>query len=170
MRSDRSKRVMTWLVTAIAIIVVDQATKYVASQHIVYGERLNILPFFNLTLVHNTGAAFSLLANASGWQRWFFVMLGTVVSVVLITWMSKLSGNEKLTGWSLTLVLGGAIGNVIDRLIYGYVIDFLDVFVGEYHWPAFNIADSAICIGAVMLVVLSLFNIESQQDSESSST
>ena len=112
-----------------------------------------VLPFFNLTLAHNPGAAFSFLAGAGGWQRWFFVILAVVICTVLVIWMKRLAQSAKLEAISLALIIGGAIGNVIDRLIYGYVIDFLDVYAGSYHWPAFNIADSAIFIGAVLLII-----------------
>lgn len=115
-------------------------------------ETVAVLPFFNFTLAHNRGAAFSFLSSAGGWQRWFFVFLALGVSAVLIVWLKKLNQQARLEAASLALILGGAIGNVIDRLYHGYVIDFIDIFYGSYHWPAFNIADSAICIGAVLLI------------------
>lgn len=140
-----------WL--SLAIIIADQISKTVMVNWLDLYETVPVLPFFNLTLAHNTGAAFSFLAGAGGWQRWFFVVLAAVISLVLIIWMKRLAQTAKLEAISLALIIGGAIGNVIDRLIYGYVIDFLDVYVGNYHWPAFNIADSAICIGAVLLII-----------------
>ena len=115
-------------------------------------ETVAVLPFFNFTLAHNRGAAFSFLSSAGGWQRWFFVFLALGVSAVLIVWLKKLNQQARLEAASLALILGGAIGNVIDRLYHGYVIDFIDIFYSSYHWPAFNIADSAICIGAVLLI------------------
>ena len=170
MLKSNGKLILAWIGTALAIILVDQVTKYLASQHLAYGEGIEITSFFFFTLAHNTGAAFSLLANAGGWQRWFFVALGVIVAVSLVIWMYRLKPHEKLTGWSLALVLGGALGNVIDRVVFGYVIDFIDVYLGSYRWPAFNVADSAICVGAVILVVQSLFSNEEQKDSSSSST
>ncbi len=140
-----------WL--SLAIIIADQISKTVMVNWLDLYETVPVLPFFNLTMAHNTGAAFSFLAGAGGWQRWFFVVLAAVISVVLIIWMRRLAPTAKLEAISLALIIGGAIGNVIDRLIYGYVIDFLDVYAGSYHWPAFNIADSAICIGAVLLII-----------------
>jgi signal peptidase II len=116
-------------------------------------ETVAIMPYFNLTMAHNHGAAFSFLAQAGGWQRWFFIGLAATISVVLLVWLAKLKPAAKLEAISLSLILGGAIGNVMDRIMYGYVIDFLDVYVGTSHWPAFNIADSAICIGAVLLIL-----------------
>ena len=140
-----------WL--SLAIIIADQISKTLMVNWLDLYERVAVLPFFNLTLAHNTGAAFSFLAGAGGWQRWFFVALAVVISAVLVIWMKRLAASARLEAVSLALIIGGAIGNVIDRLIYGYVIDFLDVYVGSYHWPAFNIADSAICIGAVLLII-----------------
>lgn len=140
-----------WL--SLAIIIADQISKTVMVNWLDLYETVPVLPFFNLTLAHNSGAAFSFLAGAGGWQRWFFVVLAAVISVVLIIWMRRLAPTAKLEAISLALIIGGAIGNVIDRLVYGYVIDFLDVYAGSYHWPAFNIADSAICVGAVLLII-----------------
>jgi signal peptidase II len=104
-------------------------------------------------MAHNTGAAFSFLAQAGGWQRWFFVGLTVIISTGLIIWLKKLSSAAKLEAISISMILGGAIGNVIDRLCHGYVIDFLDVYYGSYHWPTFNIADSAIVVGAALLII-----------------
>lgn len=140
-----------WL--SLAIIIADQISKTLMVNWLDLYETVRVLPFFNLTLAHNPGAAFSFLAGAGGWQRWFFVVLAAVISTVLIVWMRRLAQTAKLEAISLALIIGGAIGNVIDRLIYGYVIDFLDVYAGSYHWPAFNIADSAICVGAVLLII-----------------
>ncbi|MDT8310372.1 MAG: signal peptidase II [Methylophaga sp.] len=140
-----------WL--SLVVIIVDQISKTVMVNWLDLYETVPVLPFFNLTLAHNTGAAFSFLAGAGGWQRWFFVVLAAVISLVLIIWMRRLAQTAKLEAISLALIIGGAIGNVIDRLIYGYVIDFIDIYAGGYHWPAFNIADSAICIGAVLLII-----------------
>ena len=115
-------------------------------------ETIPLLPYFNLTYVHNTGAAFSFLSDAGGWQRWFFAALAAIISVVLSVWLARLQKNETLLAVSLSLILGGAVGNLIDRLVYGYVIDFLDVYYQAWHWPAFNIADSAITLGVALLL------------------
>ncbi len=140
-----------WL--SLVLIIADQISKTVMVNWLALYETVPVLPFFNLTMAHNTGAAFSFLAGAGGWQRWFFVVLAAVISAVLIIWMRRLAQTAKLEAISLALIIGGAIGNVLDRLIYGYVIDFIDVYAGSYHWPAFNVADSAICIGAVLLII-----------------
>jgi signal peptidase II len=116
-------------------------------------ERVEVLPVLDFTLLHNTGAAFSFLADASGWQRGFFITLGTVVSLALIVWMWRMPRGEKLLPLALSLIVGGAIGNVIDRIAHGYVIDFIHAHWGAAYFPAFNIADSAITIGAVLLIL-----------------
>lgn len=143
---------LKWLNLSALVIVLDQLSKWLMTSWLDLHQTVPVLPSFNLTLAHNYGAAFSFLASAGGWQRWFFVILAVAVSLVLIIWLKKLQHHARLEAASLALILGGAIGNVIDRLIYGYVVDFLDVYYGSYHWPAFNIADSAICVGAVLLI------------------
>ncbi len=143
---------LKWLNLSAVVIVLDQLSKWLMTSWLDQHQTVPVLPSFNLTLAHNYGAAFSFLASAGGWQRWFFVILAVAVSLVLIIWLKKLQHHARLEAASLALILGGAIGNVIDRLIYGYVVDFLDVYYGSYHWPAFNIADSAICVGAVLLI------------------
>jgi signal peptidase II len=143
---------LKWLNLSALVIIFDQLSKWWMSSWLDLYETVAVVPYFNLTLAHNYGAAFSFLASAGGWQRWFFTILAIVVSIVLTVWMKRLKANAKLEAISLALILGGAIGNVIDRVAHGYVIDFLDVYVGSYHWPAFNIADSAICVGAVLLI------------------
>lgn len=149
-----------WFGLSALIIIVDQITKYVASSMLLMHEPVAVLPFFNFTLMHNTGAAFSFLADQEGWQRWFFAALALVVSIVLAVWLYRLKTHEKSLALALSLVLGGAIGNLIDRVYYGYVIDFIDVYYNTSHWPAFNIADSAISVGAVMLVIDTFRNKE----------
>ncbi len=143
---------------ALACIALDQLTKHWVAGVFELHESLAVMPMFNLTYVHNTGAAFSFLSQAGGWQRWFFTGIAVVVSAVLLRWMRQTPKQNRWLGWGLALVLGGALGNVIDRLTLGYVIDFLDFYIGAKHWPAFNIADSAICVGAVMLVIDGLFS------------
>lgn len=143
---------LKWLSVTAVVIIIDQLTKWVMSSWLSLYETVSIMPFFNLTMAHNTGAAFSFLAQAGGWQRWFFVGLAMVISLVLIVWLRKVT-DKTIEALSISLILGGAIGNVIDRINLGYVIDFLDVYYGNYHWPAFNIADSAIVVGACLLII-----------------
>ena len=140
-----------WFVLAAAVVLADQVTKAIVLAHFAVGERLEIASFFNLLLVYNRGAAFSFLAMAGGWQRWAFTALGVVAAIVICYLLKRHSG-QRLFCTALALIMGGAIGNVIDRLVYGHVIDFLDFHVGTWHWPAFNLADSAITIGAALLV------------------
>ncbi len=137
-------------------------TKYFASHVLSMYQPIPIVPGFNLTLMHNTGAAFSFLSQAGGWQRWFFIGIASVVSIVIIVWMNGLPKNKYWLLTALALILGGAIGNVCDRIILGYVIDFIEVYYGDMFWPAFNIADSAITIGAIMLIIDSLFLKEAE--------
>ena len=134
------------------VIVFDQVSKWLMVSWLSLYETVVVMPYFNLTMAHNEGAAFSFLSQAGGWQRWLFIGLALVISLVLLVWLAKLKPTEKLEAISLSLILGGAIGNVIDRISYGYVIDFIDLYIGHNHWPVFNIADSAICIGAILLV------------------
>ena len=142
---------------ALLVLAVDQATKLWAAGTLDYGMPVTVLPFFNLTLVHNTGAAFSFLADAGGWQRIFFIVVSGVVSLVLAAWLWRLPRDARLLGIALALVLGGAVGNLVDRVAYGYVIDFLDFHATGWHWPAFNVADSAISCGVVLLLADGLF-------------
>jgi len=144
------------------VVVLDQVSKWVMVSWLSLYETVAVIPYFNLTMAHNTGAAFSFLAGAGGWQRWFFIGLATAISIGLFIWLNKLA-KTKLEATSISLILGGAIGNVIDRIYFGYVIDFLDVYYGTYHWPAFNIADSAIVVGAALLIIDS-FRAEPNQD------
>ena len=116
-------------------------------------QSIAVLPFFHLTYVQNPGAAFSFLGDAGGWQRWLFVALSSTASVVITVWLSRLQHHEHWLGAALALILGGAVGNLIDRVAYGYVIDFLDVFYRTYHWPTFNVADSAITVGAALMLL-----------------
>ena len=140
-----------WLGVALIVILFDQLSKIAISKVFAYGESVAITPFFNLVLVYNRGAAVSFLAAAGGWQRWAFTGLG-IVAALVICYLLKRHGTQWLFCTALALILGGALGNVIDRLVYGHVIDFLDFHVRGWHWPAFNLADSAITIGAALLV------------------
>lgn len=142
-----------WLVLIICIIGLDQLTKHLITHSFSLWDTVTIIPdFFDFTLRHNTGAAYNLLANASGWQRWFLIGVALVVCGVIIAWLYKLSTKEKLEGFALALILSGAIGNLIDRIQYGYVIDFILVHYHAHEFPAFNVADSAISIGVVLLI------------------
>lgn len=151
-----SNRRLKWLWLSVLVIVLDQLTKLWASSDLIYGRPVPLLPSFNLTLMHNTGAAFSFLNSAGGWQRWLFALIALVVSIVLVLWLRRLTSAQRWLAVALALVLGGALGNLIDRLYLGYVIDFVDVYYDKWHWPAFNVADSAIFVGVVMLIIDSL--------------
>ena len=145
---------------ALIVLVLDQITKQIAEASFVLHERVAVMPSFNLTLRYNEGAAFSFLSDAGGWQRWFFTALALVVSVVLVVWIKRLPSREKWTALALSLVLGGAVGNLIDRIVYGHVIDFIEWYYDKWYWPAFNIADSGIFVGAALLLGLSFFQKE----------
>jgi signal peptidase II len=151
---------LKWLGISGLIVVIDQITKLWIDSSMRLFESIPLTSFFNLTYVHNTGAAFSFLSEAGGWQRWFFALLALVISGVLIVWMVRLKQHERLMAAALSLVLGGAIGNLIDRVAYGYVIDFLDFYYQSWHWPAFNVADMAICLGVFLML---LENFQSEQ-------
>ncbi len=142
-----------WLWLSVAVIALDQATKFLVTRFFEVYERVEVLPVLDFTLLHNTGAAFSMLANASGWQRPFFVTLGAVVSLLLLVWIWRSPRGDKLLPVALALILGGALGNVLDRVRFGYVVDFIHAHWGAAYFPAFNIADSAITIGAMLLIV-----------------
>ncbi len=144
---------LRWLWLAAVVIVLDQLTKYWADAQLQLHWPREVMTGFNLTLSYNAGAAFSFLADAGGWQRWFFITLALGVAAFIISWLRRLTHEERWMAIALTLVLGGAIGNVIDRVLLGHVIDFIDIYYGGWHWPTFNIADSAISIGAVMMVI-----------------
>ncbi|WP_119153092.1 signal peptidase II [Caldimonas tepidiphila] len=145
-------QLMRWLAIALALIVLDQVTKALIVANYQLFEATPITGFFNIVRAHNTGAAFSFLAQAGGWQRWFFTIVGVVASVVIV-WLLRRHGGQRLFGWALTLILGGAVGNVIDRVMHGYVVDFLDFHAGGWHFPAFNVADIAISVGAALLIL-----------------
>lgn len=145
------------------VVVLDQITKYLADSTLEYRVPANVMTSLNMTLVYNQGAAFSFLSDAGGWQRWFFMALSLIVSIVLIVWLRTVDKNRRYLAWGLALILGGAIGNLIDRSLYGYVIDFIDVYYRNWHWPAFNIADSAIFLGACLLI-LDMFTHKEQTD------
>jgi signal peptidase II len=141
-----------WLLIAAVIILADQFTKILVIGSFQLGDVHPVTSFFNLVRAHNYGAAFSFLHGASGWQRWFFLGLGLVAASFII-WLLRRHGHQQMFAWALTLILGGALGNVIDRAIHGYVVDFIQVYAGRWYFPAFNVADSAITIGAILLIL-----------------
>lgn len=158
---------LKWLWISLLVIVLDQVTKSVAVSNLVLFQPVEIFPSFNFTLMHNTGAAFSFLSDESGWQRWFFASIAIVVSIGILVWLKRLPTDHRLAAVSLTLILGGAIGNVWDRIVLGYVIDFIDVYYAQYHWPAFNIADSAIFVGACLLIIDSFLSARQEHKTSS---
>lgn len=147
-----SWQIARWYVVAIVLLIADQLAKYTITQNFLYGEYINIFPGLDFTLVHNTGAAFSFLSDAGGWQRWLFLIISLAASIVLIVWLYRLKASQFFLSTSLALILGGALGNLYDRIFLGYVIDFIDFYYGMYHWPVFNIADASITLGAVFLI------------------
>ena len=147
-----SSAMLPWLGLALLLLIADQFTKVLILGYYRLGDATFVTSFFNVVRVHNTGAAFSFLASASGWQRWFFTAIG-IVAAIFIVWMLKSHAGQKLFSFALALILGGALGNVIDRSMHGYVVDFLDFHYAGWHFPAFNVADSAITIGAICLVL-----------------
>ncbi|HKM16298.1 MAG TPA: signal peptidase II [Marinospirillum sp.] len=151
------KRNLPWVLIAALVVLLDLASKAWISGNFDYGQRLEVLPVFDLVLLHNTGAAFSFLADSGGWQRWFFVGIAVVACLVIWGWLNKLKAHEKLTALALALILGGALGNLHDRFFYGYVVDFLAFHWQHRYFPAFNIADSAITLGALLLIWETLF-------------
>jgi len=157
---------LRWLWLSLGVVLLDQITKQLAEALLTAYRSLEVLPFFDLTLMYNKGAAFSFLSDHSGWQRWFFVALAIGVSGVLVVWLKRLRSDEKWVALALALIIGGALGNVIDRILFGQVIDFVDLFYradaclpGFYrldltcHWPAFNLADAAISIGVALMLL-----------------
>jgi signal peptidase II len=161
---------LRWIWLTVLVFIIDQWTKLWANEALAGGQIIEVMPHFDFRLAYNYGAAFSFLADAGGWQTWALSIFAIVISIVLLVWLSRLKHTERWLSIALALVLSGAIGNVYDRLSYGYVIDFIDWYVSKsgYHWPAFNIADAAISIGAVMLIIESLFFNHDDKNSEQS--
>ena len=156
--SSSSGGMLQWLGLAFIILIADQFTKVLIVGYYHLGDSTYVTSFFNVVRAHNTGAAFSFLAGASGWQRWFFTAIG-LLAAALILWMLKSHAGQKLFAFAMACILGGAIGNVIDRIMYGYVVDFLDFHWHNWHFPAFNVADSAITIGAACLILDELLRV-----------
>jgi signal peptidase II len=156
--NTRAATLLPWLAIAAVVIVLDQLTKLLIVRSFELGQSHTVTPFFNVVRWHNTGAAFSFLAQAAGWQRWFFVGLG-LAATAFIVWMLLRHGGQRLFSAALALILGGALGNVIDRLLHGHVIDFIQVHWRDAYFPSFNVADSAITIGAGLLILDELLRI-----------
>ena len=156
--AQKNTSLLPWLGIAVVVILVDQFTKTLILGAFQLGDSHTVTSFLNIVRAHNTGAAFSFLADASGWQRWFFVGLG-VAAALFIVWMLRSHGGQRLFSWALALILGGALGNVIDRLIHGYVVDFVQVHYAGRFFPSFNVADSAISIGAACLILDELLRV-----------
>lgn len=147
-----------WLGLSLAIVILDQFSKWFVTAHMHVYETLYVLPVFNIALLHNTGAAFSLLAGQPGWQRWFFVILAMVIVTLIVIWLVRMPAREnRWIAAGIALVAGGAVGNVVDRLVTGYVVDFLQFHWQGWFFPAFNVADSAITVGAIMLILDGVF-------------
>lgn len=151
-----------WLWLSVVVIGLDRITKYYAMTKLTLYEPYVVMPCFNFTLAYNKGAAFSFLDKAAGWQTIFFGCLAIGISLILLIWLSRLSYRNRWLSIAITLIVGGALGNLWDRIQYGHVIDFIDLYVNRLHWPVFNVADSAICVGAVMLVCDALWKTKSR--------
>ena len=162
-KSDAMSRLL-WI--SVLVAGLDQLSKFMAEALLAPHQAVKVLPFFDWYLTYNTGAAFSFLADAGGWQRWFLTLTTILVSIVIFIWIRKLPSDDKITGVSLSLILGGAIGNLIDRIYLGYVIDYIQVWLGSYPWPAFNIADAAISVGAAILIVSSFVKPAKSENQE----
>ncbi|MBA6341956.1 signal peptidase II [Colwellia sp. MB02u-10] len=161
---------LRWLWLTLVFLVADQVTKQLIVSNMDLYQSIDILPFFNLTYVHNLGAAFSFLADQGGWQRWFFTAIAAIASIVFIVWLAKTPKQQALLSAAFALMLSGAVGNLIDRVLFGYVIDFLDFYGFGYHFPAFNIADSMIFIGAALMIFDSFKNGESSKNTQNIKT
>ena len=156
---------LLWL--SLLVVVLDQSSKYWVVASFEEYEVLRVWPVFNLTLVYNTGAAFSFLSDAGGWQRWFFIAIGVAVTLVMIVWLARLEARERWTAFGLVFVIGGAVGNLIDRLVLGKVVDFLQWHWQDWYWPSFNLADSAITLGVILLLADGLLSGRSREGGNS---
>jgi signal peptidase II len=148
-----NKMIFIWLLVSALVVALDMWTKDIASASLTLYRPVELTSWLNMTLAHNYGAAFSFLSDAGGWQRWLFTALAVVVTAVLLVWLLRLPAKDRLTAAALALIIGGAIGNLTDRIRHGYVVDFIDVYYRDWHWPAFNVADSAITCGVILLLL-----------------
>ncbi len=160
-------RPLRWLWLSVLVVALDLGTKALATSMLHYAQPVEVLPVFNLTLLHNTGAAFSFLATHGGWQRWLFALIAIGAAIGLTVWLTRLKANETLTAVSLTLIIGGALGNLYDRLMHGYVVDFLSFHWQNAYFPAFNLADTAITLGAIGLILQALRDARSERSRKS---
>lgn len=151
--SEKKKSGLYWIWLSILVVIIDQGTKYIITQYLPYNTSIYLLPVLNLTLEHNRGAAFSFLSQVSDYAVWLFIVTAVIVSLIICIWLHRLSFRNRWLGVSLSLILGGALGNLLDRIIYGYVVDFIHFHVTNWNWPIFNVADTAITIGAIMLII-----------------
>lgn len=163
---SRNMMALIWLSLSAVIVVLDLWTKSLATESLTLYRPVEVTSWLNMTLAHNYGAAFSFLSDAGGWQRWLFTGLASVVTLVLIVWLLRLPAAEKRTAAALCLIIGGAVGNLIDRMAHGYVVDFIDVYYQNWHWPAFNVADSAITGGVILLLLDSVLQSIAEKRSE----
>ncbi|MBC8950624.1 MULTISPECIES: signal peptidase II [Xenorhabdus] len=161
---------LRWLWLVVVVFILDLGSKYLVLQHFTLYESIPLIPYFNLTYAQNLGAAFSFLADKGGWQRWFFALVAVAITVVLLVMMYRSNAKQKLSNIAYALVIGGALGNLFDRLVHGFVVDFIDFYVGEWHWPTFNIADSAICIGAALIIIESFISPDNKDKQAVSKT
>jgi len=143
---------LIWLWLSVVVVILDQITKHMASHFLLEMMAYSVVPGLNIVLVHNYGSAFGFLSDAAGWQLYFFIAIALLVLILLVARLSCMRSNERLKTIAVALILGGALGNMLDRMINGYVVDFIDLYIGPYHWPAFNLADSAICLGVFLLI------------------
>ena len=157
--NNLNKRFASWLGLAGAVVVIDQFTKWLIQQKLAYGDAIRVTDFFDIVFVFNRGAAFSFLAGHDGWQRWFFVGIAVAASAFIVH-LLRTHRSQRLFSVALALILGGAIGNVVDRLAYGQVVDFLLFHQGSWYFPAFNVADSAITVGAASLILDELLRMK----------
>lgn len=164
----QQKTGLLWLWISAVVLILDQWTKYLATASLELYVPNKITSYFNLTLMHNKGVAFSLLADQSGWQRYFLAVIAIVIVLWLLYWLYKNDYSQKLQNVALVFVVGGALGNIWDRVLLGYVVDFIELHYQGYYWPAFNVADSAICFGAFLLIIDAFKNKEVSKEKESS--
>ncbi|MGP1947714.1 MAG: signal peptidase II [Arsenophonus sp. NC-PG7-MAG3] len=151
---------LRWLWLTVIILIIDLGSKQLILNNFQLYESISLMPYFNLAYVQNPGAAFSFLADKGGWQRWFFAFIAIIICFVLIVMMYCQSVNKKLSNITYALIIGGALGNLCDRLVHGFVVDFIDFYVGDWHWATFNIADIAICVGTVLIIFDNFINID----------